>query len=166
MYASVAWKIDAGGDSPPLLTTLSDAMRLAEYELGVTIELNEQGPYSVNDITPGSGKPFPEGHALARLNDRITKGAVAFGRIKYPLAAGLTEPQNARGVLIFAKAVLWDGCPEWLLTYAANSDVFPHDPTSDQWFNEAQFAAYTSLGRIMGTHAAECAKALERSGVI
>ena len=155
--------IDAGGDSPPLLTTLSDAMRLAEYELGVTIELNEQGPYSVNDITPGSGKPFPEGHAFAGLNGRLAKRTVAFGRIKYPLAAGLAE---RRGILIFAKAVLWDGCPDWLLTYAANSDVFPHDPTSDQWFNEAQFAAYTSLGTIMGTHAAECAKALERSGVI
>ena len=155
--------IDAGGDAPPLLSTLSDAMRLAEYELGVTIELNEHGPYSVNDITPGSGKPFPEGHAFAGLNGRLTKGTVTFGRIKYPLAAGLTE---RRGILIFAKAVLWDGCPEWLLTYAANSDVFPHDPTSDQWFNEAQFAAYTSLGTIMGTHAAECAKALERSGVI
>jgi hypothetical protein len=155
--------IDAGGDSPPLLTTLSDAMRLAEYELGVTIELNEHGPYSVNDITPGSGKPFPEGHAFAGLNGRLTKGTVAFGRIKYPLAAGLTE---RRGILVFAKAVLWDGCPDWLLTYAANSAVFPHDPTSDQWFNEAQFAAYTSLGTIMGTHAAECAKALERSGVI
>ena len=158
--------VDAGGDTPPLLSTLSEAMRLARYELGVTIELNEDGPYSVNDIAPGSGKPFPQGHALACLNGRITKGTVAFGRIKYPLAAGLTEPQNSRGVLIFAKSVLWEGCPEWLLTYAASSDVFPHDPTSDQWFNEAQFAAYTSLGTIMGRHAVECAKALERSGVV
>jgi hypothetical protein len=158
--------IDAGGDAPPLLSTLSDAMRLAEYELGVTIELNAHGPYSVNNIAPGSGRPFPEGHALAGLNGRLTKGTATFGKIKYPLAAGLTEPQNPRGVLIFAKAVLWEGCPEWLLTYAASSDVFPHDPTSDQWFNEAQFAAYTSLGTIMGKHAVECAKALERSGVI
>ena len=158
--------IDAGGDAPPLLSTLSDAMRLAEYELGVTIELNEHGPYSVNNIAPGSGRPFPEGHALAGLNGRLTKGTVTFGRIKYPLAAGLTESQNPRGVLIFAKAVLWEGCPEWLLTYAAESEVFPHDSTSDQWFNEAQFAAYTSLGTIMGKHAVECAKALERSGMI
>ncbi len=155
--------IDAGGDAPPLLSTLSDAMRLAEYELGVTIELNEQGPHSVNNIAPGSGTPFPEGHALARLNDRLTKGTVTFGTITYPLAAGLPERS---GVLIFAKAVLWDGCPEWLLTYAASSEVFPHDPTSDQWFNEAQFAAYTSLGTIMGKHAVECAKSLQRSGVI
>jgi hypothetical protein len=158
--------IDAGGDAPPLLSTLSDAMRLAEYELGVTIELNEQGPYSVNNIAPGSGRPFPEGHALARLNGRLTKGTATFGKIKYPLAAGLTEPQNPRGVLILAKAVLWEGFPEWLLTYAASSEVFPHDPTSDQWFNEAQFAAYTTLGSIMGKHAVECAKALESGGLI
>jgi hypothetical protein len=158
--------IDAGGDAPPLLSTLSDAMRLAEYELGVTIELNEQGPYSLNNIAPGSGRPFPEGHALARLNGRLTKGTAAFGKIQYPLAAGLTKPQNPRGVLIFAKAVLWEGCPEWLLTYAASSEVFPHDPTSDQWFNEAQFAAYTALGRIMGKHAVECAESLKRNWVI
>jgi hypothetical protein len=158
--------IDAGGDAPPLLSTLSDAMRLAEYELGVTIELNEHGPYSVNNIAPGSGKPFPEGHALARLNGRLAKGTVAFGTIKYPMAAGLTKPQNPRGVLIFAKAVLWEGCPELLLTYAASSEVFPHDPTSDQWFNEAQFAAYTALGKIMGKHAVGCAESVKRAGLI
>jgi hypothetical protein len=80
------------------------------------------------------------------------------------MAAGLNE--KPYGVLIFAKAVLWEGCPEWLLTYAASSAVFPHDPTSDQWFNEGQFAAYTALGRIMGRHAVECAKALKATGLI
>jgi hypothetical protein len=155
--------IDAGGDAPPLLSTLSDAMRLAEYELGVTIRLNDEPPYSVNNIAPGSGTPFPEGHALARLNGRLTKGTVAVGKITYPQAAGL---RKSDGVLILAKAVLWEGCPEWLLTYAASSDVFPHDPTSDQWFNEAQFAAYTTLGRIMGKHAVECAEALKRTKLI
>jgi hypothetical protein len=158
--------IDAGGDSPPLLTTLSDAMRLAEYELGVTFEFNEHGQYSVNDLAPGSGTPFPEGHALARLNGRLTKGTVAFARIKYPLAAGLTAQQKASGVLIFAKAVLCEDCPEWLLTYAGSSDVFPHDSTSDQWFNEAQFGGYTALGRIMGKHAVDCAESLKRDRVI
>jgi len=28
----------------------------------------------------------------------------------------------------------------------------------NQWFSEAQFAAYTTLGRIMGNHAMECVK--------
>jgi hypothetical protein len=155
--------IDAGGDAPPLLSSLSDAMRLAKYELGVTIELNEQGSYSVNDLAPGSGRPFPEEHAFACLNSRITKGTVAFGKITYPSAAGVTKLPKPYGVLVFAKAVLWEGCPDWLLTYAASSQMFPHDPTSDQWFNEAQFAAYTALGRIMGNHAVECVDWLRRN---
>lgn len=154
--------VDAGGDAPPLLSSLSDAMRLAEYELGVTIDLNKHGKFSIKDLAPGSGKHYPEDDALASLNSRITSGTVAYGTINYPSAAGLVSPQRRTGTLIFAKAVLWENCPEWLLTYAASSPLFPHDPTSDQWFNEAQFAAYTTLGRIMGSHALQCVKHLQR----
>jgi hypothetical protein len=156
--------IDGGGDTPPLLRGLSEAMRLAEYELGVKIRFDTEGQYSLDNVAPGSGTPFPEGHALASLNSRLTKGTVAVGRINYPPAAGFKEKLSGR--LIYAKAVLSEHCPEWLLTYAASSEVFPHDPTSDQWFNEAQFAAYTTLGRIMGKHAVDCAKALKANGVI
>ena len=44
---------------------------------------------------------------------------------------------------------LWDELPDWVLTYGAGGSgaSFPNDKTSDQWFNEAQFAAYTELGR-------------------
>ncbi|MCX4091968.1 hypothetical protein [Nocardia sp. alder85J] len=148
--------IDGGGDTPPLLTGLSDAMRLAEYELGVTITLDDEGDYAVDAIAPGSGTPFGDGHPLARLNRRLTKGTVVAGRISYPAAAGL---DTGEGLLVFAKAVVWEGCPEWLLTYAASNDSFPHDPTADQWFTEDHFAAYTELGRIMGRAAVECAEA-------
>jgi hypothetical protein len=157
--------IDGGGDTPPLLSGLADAMRLAEYELGVTITFSTVGAYSVDSVAPGSGTPFEKGHALFGLNSRLTKGTVAAGTITYPRAAGLTTEER-HGVLIFAKAVLWEGCPEWLLTYAASNDAFPHDPTSDQWFNEGQFAAYTALGRIMGRQAVECAEALKAWGVV
>jgi hypothetical protein len=47
-------------------------------------------------------------------------------------------------------------CPYWLLTYAASNEIFPHDPTSDQWFSEAQFAAYTALGRVIANEAVKC----------
>lgn len=146
--------IDGGGDTPPLLSGLADAMRLAQSELGVTIKLDDHGKYAVGNIAPGSGKPFSRRDALARLNDRITRGTVVRGTITYPAASGLPLDQRT-GVLIFAKAVVWQSCPEWLLTYAANNDVYPHDSTSDQWFNEAQFEAYTELGRIIGRAAVE-----------
>jgi hypothetical protein len=150
--------IDGGGDPPPLPIGLTDALRLARYELGVEITLKRTGPYSVEDIAPGSGKQFAKDDALASLNRRITRGAVVKGDITYPAAAGLEE---STGTLIFAKAVLCEACPYWLLTYAASSDIFPHDPTSDQWFSEAQFAAYTELGRVIADQAVKCAASLQ-----
>jgi hypothetical protein len=142
--------IDGGGDPPPLPLGLTDALRLAKYELGVDVTLNTHGPYSVACIAPGSGTQFPKDNALAGLNGRITRGAVVKGTITYPPAAGLAKSE---GTLIFVKAVVSQDCPYWLLTYAAASEIFPHDPTSDQWFNEGQFAAYSELGRVIAKEA-------------
>jgi hypothetical protein len=44
------------------------------------------------------------------------------------------------------------------LTFGAGNAVIPHDPTSDQWFSERQFAAYTTIERLIGERAVECAK--------
>ena len=155
--------IDGGGDTPPLLSGLGDAMRLAEYELGVTNTFDTDGDYAVDNVAPGSGNPFGPGHALACLNSRLTKGTVVAGKIAYPPAAGL---EKSEGVLIFAKAVLCKCCPEWLLTYAASSEVFPHDSTSDQWFSEGQFAAYTELGRIIGAEVVRCLNAFKDAELV
>lgn len=141
--------IDGGGDTPPLLTGLADAIRLARFELGVEITLDDDGPYGVDDLSPGSGEAFGAGHAFGSLDRRLTKSAVARGRITYPRAAGLGDGEARHGWLIVAKAVLWRDLPDWILTFAAGGDgaEFPHENTSDQWFCEAQFAAYTELGR-------------------
>ncbi|WP_156669697.1 hypothetical protein [Mycobacterium sp. E3339] len=145
---------DGGGDTPPLLSGLADAIRLAKYELGVTITF-DSADYPLTYLAPGSGT-LPEDKALESLKDRVTKKTVAVATITYPAASGLAK-DDRKGVLIYAKAVLSETCPQWLLTYAASNVVFPHDPTSDQWFNEGQFAAYTALGRIMGAEAYKAA---------
>jgi hypothetical protein len=141
--------IDAGGDTPPLLSGLDDAIRLAKFELGVEITLDHGGDYGVESLAPGSGRPFGKGHAFHILNDRLTKDAVVRAEIQYPEAAGLGDADASRGWLVVAKAALWRDLPDWVLTYGAEKDGqdFPHDKTSDQWFNEAQFAAYTEVGR-------------------
>jgi hypothetical protein len=115
----------------------------------VTVTFCETEPYRLEDLAPGSGRKFSKTSAFDSLNSRITRGVVARGTIEYPPAAGMPE-HHQTGTLLFAKAVLWDRSPEWLLTYAASSDLFPHDCTADQWFDEAQFAAYPELGRIIG----------------
>ena len=35
----------------------------------------------------------------------------------------------------------------WLAGAGKSGESFPNDKTSDQWFNKAQFAAYTEVGR-------------------
>ncbi len=145
--------VDGGGDTPPLLSGLSDAIRLARFELGVEIELDERGTHGVPNLAPGSAEPFGAGHAFHSLNSRLTAGAVLRGVITYPAAAGMGLHNT--GMLIVAKAVLWQELPDWVLTYAAgkSGESFPSDKTSDQWFNEAQFAAYTEVGRRIAVRA-------------
>jgi hypothetical protein len=147
--------IDGGGDAPPLLSGLAEAIRLARFELGIEITLENGGPFGVENLAPGSGEPFGADHAFYSLNARITKGAVARGRIRYPEASGIGNEAARTGWLIIAKAVLWRQLPDWVLTYAAEKGgaEFPHDTTSGQWFSEGQFAAYTELGRCIAASA-------------
>jgi hypothetical protein len=147
--------IDGGGDTPPLLSGLADAIRLARFELGVEITMDSGGPVGVENLAPGSGEQFDEGDAFQGLNSRITRGAVVRGRIKYPRAAGLGDGEASTGWLIVAKAVLWRDLPDWVLTFAAEKAgaEFPHENTSDQWFTEGQFAAHTELGRRIAANA-------------
>jgi hypothetical protein len=152
--------IDAGGDTPPLLSGLDDAIRLAEFELGVQITFDEEAPgaspsYRSANLSAGTGQRFPVGHPFNSLNGRLAADAVARATIKYPEASGLGDENARTGCLIVAKAVLWHDLPDWVLTYAAGSEgqPFPHDNTFDQWFNEAQFAAYTEVGRRIAARA-------------
>jgi hypothetical protein len=148
--------IDGGNDAGPLLSGLADAIRLARFELGVEITLQNGGPFGVENLAPGSGDRFGDRPGFHSLNTRITKGAVVRGEIKYPRAAGLGDEARS-GWLIVAKAVLWRELPDWVLTYAAEEPgaEFPHDNTSDQWFSEGQFAAYTELGRSIAASAVQ-----------
>ncbi|SPM28264.1 patatin-like phospholipase family protein [Mycobacterium terramassiliense] len=147
--------IDSSGDCPPLLSGLSDAIRLARFELGVEITMENGGPFGVENLAPGSGDQFCDSNAFCSLNARVTKCAVARGRITYPEAAGIETEEARTGWLIIAKAVLWQELPDWVLTYAAEHGgaEFPHDNTSDQWFSEGQFAAYTEVGRSIAVSA-------------
>jgi hypothetical protein len=136
--------IDGGGDSPPTAPGLAQAMALAEAELGVRIELTDAFASE-----PGAGVALTPKVPLATLNAMLSKEPVIVGTIHYPAASGLPEGSRT-GVLYLARALLWPEMPYSLLSYAAQNPVFPHDATSDQWFNDGQFTAYTQLGRELG----------------
>jgi hypothetical protein len=138
---SEIYVIDASGDSPPSASTFAEAIRLARDELGVRIE-----PVDPWEIEPGTGEPIKPEDPMSALNHRLSKTPVIRAKIIYPEASGLPAGRRT-GDLIFAKARLWPELPYDVLSYAAKNDVFPHDSTADQWFDEGQFAQYKRLGQ-------------------
>jgi hypothetical protein len=50
------------------------------------------------------------------------------------------------GILVYLKPSLTGNEPVDVLEYAAHHPKFPHEPTADQFFDEAQFESYRRLG--------------------
>lgn len=154
--ASTIYCIDGGGDTPPTAHGLAEAIALARNELGVTFTLAEP-----LDAEPGAGAPLEPQSPFAGLNSTLTRQPIITGTYEYPAASGL--PDGARkGRIYVARALLWPGMSYPLLSHAVNHPVFPHDSTGDQWFDDAEFTAYTQLGRELGDALHTAALAADR----
>jgi hypothetical protein len=69
----------------------------------------------------------------------------ALGTIRYDRV----DPGAAPGFLLYIKPTLrakGSPLPYDIFSYSRASTQFPHEPTSDQWFSEAQFESYRALG--------------------
>jgi len=87
----------------------------------------------------------------------------------YPITAGdilyppFSDPENQHegaqkdrhGVLLYIKPCLIQGIPEDIRQYAKFNPNFPHQDTSDQFFDEAQFESYRHLGKFLMDHVYE-----------
>jgi hypothetical protein len=136
--------IDASGDNPPPAWTLAKVASLAYQELGVEIDL-ASAPFAT---TPGTGEPTPSRQGLTSLTPRMSKTGVMTATFLYPEDPGGTH--RLKGTLVVAKASLWPELPYPLQAYAMRNPTFPHDSTTDQWFDDGQYSAYTALGRHLG----------------
>jgi len=85
---------------------------------------------------------FPDGLSITKEITAASKHC-AVGRIVYSAVDGHAVKD---GTLIYIKASLTGNEPRDVLTYAAENPAFPHQPTSDQWFDESQFESYRRLG--------------------
>jgi hypothetical protein len=152
--------IDASGDSPPAATTLAQALTLAQQELGVQTDL-EAGTWST--FTAGSAEPLTPAHPLATLSERLSQTGVITGTFEYPPDSPFAG--SGTGVLVVAKSSLWPGLSYPVLAYAHNQNVFPRDSTGDQFFDDRQYAAYTALGRALGSAAVAAMDGYDENGV-
>ena len=137
--------VDAGADPTFHYEDLGNALRKIEIDLGIPIEFPEKP-------TMRAGKD-----SMANPKNRYC----AVANIRYSCVDGdiLDDPHHEGclaamdGTLIYIKACL-NGIsePMGVAEYALSHAQFPHEPTSNQFFNEAQFESYRSLG----SHAVDC----------
>jgi hypothetical protein len=140
--------IDASGDASGAVTTVAEALRNAEQELGVAVTVDEEEPDATPwDVAPGGGKLTGSTETLAdALESRLARRPIVHATITYPPEAG-----GKTGKLIIGRSVLDPEAPWPVLSYAVGNDAFPNDPTGDQWFDADQFDDYVILGRYLGT---------------
>jgi hypothetical protein len=81
----------------------------------------------------------------------LSKWHCAIGTIRYDaLGEGATP-----GTLVYIKSSLTGDEESDVLSYRAQDIAFPHQSTSDQWFDESQFESYRKLGYHAGRKALE-----------
>lgn len=109
---------DAEADPDLAFDGLAKVMRYARIDGGVEIDLNLE--------------------QLRKDAQGRSRAHYAVGRIRYR--------EGSDGVLVYIKATLCGNETEDIRSYQAHSKAFPHEPTSQQFFNEGQFEAYRALG--------------------
>jgi hypothetical protein len=122
---------DAECDPSLSFGSFTEAVRHAYIDLGIDIDID------LTMLRPDRDTGMSRSHC-------------AIGLIRYP--------QNAQGVhpvgyLVYLKNSLTGDEPEPVLNYKSNNAAFPHESTADQFFDDAQFESYRSLGVHIAEHA-------------
>lgn len=120
--------IDGEQDASMTFHGLTTLQRLAAIDLGVQLDID------LEDL---------------RLDDRgLSRSHFRFCRIRYP--EGGRGSDDEFGYLLYVKLSLTGNEGEFLRRYRLDEPAFPHHSTADQFFDEAQFEAYRSLGEHIG----------------
>lgn len=124
---------DAGADPEFKFDDIGNLIERVRVDFGVKIRFDDD-QYRPQYLIPGTARgddPLIERYGLAQ-------NAFAIGRIEYP--------DKTEGALVYVKATLVANLPTDLYSYKAANHSFPHEPTSDQFFDEVQFESYRELG--------------------
>jgi len=113
---------DAGCDPSYRFDDLANAIRKVRLDFGIEIS-------------------FPGGLDIAGPTSTC-RARAAVGHIAY----SAVDPGAADGMLLYLKAALCGDEPVDVANYAAAHPLFPHQPTTNQWFEDAQFESYRMLG--------------------
>jgi hypothetical protein len=118
--------VDASADSSRDFADLGSAIQKCRVDFGAHIDID----VSALRVDPARG--YANRHC-------------AVGSIVYDA--------QTTGVLLYVKPSLTGNEPADVLAYAREHKPFPHEPTGDQFFDEAQFESYRQLGLHSGRSA-------------
>lgn len=128
------WCIDASGDQIDTFDTLGGALRQAESELQVHIDIE---PFK--DMAPTDTTPSLDGV-------RYVKSPYCSGTVHYPSTSGRYGDDPFTGTLHYVKLGVPRHAPWSVRSYASSHAAFPCDPTLDQLYDADRFEAYRELG--------------------
>jgi len=111
--------IDAEADPTGRFKGLVTTMRFARIDMGISISI---------DLDPIR----PDAQGLSRR--RWALGTIRYGDGEF-------------GYLLYVKLSVSGSEPEYVRFYRKEHPAYPHEPTADQFFGEAQFEAYRALGQ-------------------
>jgi peptidoglycan hydrolase-like protein with peptidoglycan-binding domain len=134
--------IDAGADGKMNFEDLGNAIRKCYTDFRVEIDID------VGRIDREPQAEFSRAHCVA--------GKILYGKVD----AGAPD-----GTLLYIKPSLTGKELADVLNYRKTDPNFPHQGTTDQWFDETQFESYRSLGYHIGSIAVNdvCAAAEDKS---
>jgi len=120
--------IDGEEDAKMTFHALTTLQRMAAIDLGVRIDID------LDDL---------------RLNEQgLSRSHFRFCRVRYPRCE--RDSEEDIGYLLYIKLSLTGNEGEFIRRHRLDDPAFPHDSTADQFFSEAQFEAYRSLGEHVG----------------
>jgi hypothetical protein len=119
--------VDASADELCSLTDLGNAIRKAEIDFGISVEMD--GPVNL--------------YSRQRLEAESDLAATALGFARGDIDYG----GGHTGELLYIKPSFLAGIPADVRAYGKAHQAFPHESTLDQWFSESQFESYRMLGR-------------------
>jgi hypothetical protein len=134
--------VDCGADpKPPRFEDLGEAIRRCRIDFGTEINLkldpfrSSQAPAPSSCFAVGKIK-FSEKHLRTLALARNGNGS------------GLTRDAFKReGIIVYVKPSVIPNATADVRGYGFENKFFPQQPTTNQWFGEAQFESYRRLGQ-------------------
>jgi hypothetical protein len=123
---------DAECDPSIGFKSFTEALRHAYVDLGIVVDID------LTMVRPDTATGMSRSHC-------------AVGLVRYPARQvkgtdGELVEEHPVGYLVYLKNSLTGDEPEPVLNYKSEHAAFPHESTVDQFFDDAQFESYRSLG--------------------